>query len=893
MADFFDFITSTGLSDAGFVGSKFTWTNNSIWKHLDRVLLSSNWVEYFNSFRVEDLHRGSYDHCPLQISAPFFPRQSVSFRFQNMWFSQKRFMQTVMLNWNNPCPDNDLSRLVFKLKRLKNNLKWWNKNVFGNVHEKVKALDQKASQAQVKFDDTPFKENRTALSLALANLALGLYMEEDFWNKKSSAKWIMKGEKNTVLFHNMVNRSLLTGEPLVLSEPKFDNISVLITEEDNRFLLEPLSEKEFHLDSIAGPDRFSARFYRNYWEIVKADVIDAAREFWSSTSLPRSITTTSLILIPKIFEAEIWSDFRPISLCNVRDGSSFKSSNEWGKYYVELDMAKDYDKVQWDFLYQMLRDFGFLEGFCQVILQCVNNCWFSVMVNGSLSGFFHSKIGLMQGDPISPTMFIIAVEYLSRGLDNLFARHRTLHISTGCPFRISHLAYVDDLIIFANGSISGIKIIRKFLFHYEQCSDQLIRNAKSVVLTVSNCPPQKKGKYLEITGFGEGSLPIKYLDDPLFIGPKKSFYFLPIISSATKKLQGWDTQLLSFGSRLCSLRGLFCIDSICYVQNSYKELRREIGKFIRFLGRIFVFQFLKGFRSVDSLWSKFLVTRYYKFDPPVAVQTKPNISPIWRQMMKIKGRAEQEIGWRIGEGLLSFWFDSWFPDGPISSLTIIQGNSSRHVEWFLEDHKWNLARLLLVVPPHIAYRIMDVPIHPISKDVAVWKPTLIGGSLKEFRLMISFRKGEFIWLRFAKDVATKSLLIIYFLSVSLQLVCGNILVGSSEFKIFFSSLIERVRMKCRLAEVDFLAALAILNADFSSCELTGIVNKIQTILLDSEVRKSHIYRKANGAANELANLGLDLGSAILHPTDIYGKLKGICRLDKSGLLYIRVKSIVS
>ncbi|XP_073137025.1 uncharacterized protein [Henckelia pumila] len=152
------------------------------------------------------------------------------------------------------------------------------KDVFGNVHDNVKVLDLKASQAQVDFDDNPSEENRTALSLAPANLAMGLSVEEAFCKQKASAKWIMEGEKNTALFHNMVNQrrvrnkifriwddgtaldnpsqisefgvrffeSLLTGESSAPSEPKFDNIPVLVTKEDNRFLLAPFSEKEIH-----------------------------------------------------------------------------------------------------------------------------------------------------------------------------------------------------------------------------------------------------------------------------------------------------------------------------------------------------------------------------------------------------------------------------------------------------------------------------------------------------------------------------------------------------------------------------------------------------------------------------------------------------------------------
>ncbi|KAG6536465.1 hypothetical protein ZIOFF_001521 [Zingiber officinale] len=32
-----------GLLDVGFVGDKYTWTNNEIWKRLDRVLITSSW----------------------------------------------------------------------------------------------------------------------------------------------------------------------------------------------------------------------------------------------------------------------------------------------------------------------------------------------------------------------------------------------------------------------------------------------------------------------------------------------------------------------------------------------------------------------------------------------------------------------------------------------------------------------------------------------------------------------------------------------------------------------------------------------------------------------------------------------------------------------------------
>ncbi|XP_073133306.1 uncharacterized protein [Henckelia pumila] len=194
-----EFITNAGLSDAGFLGSRFTWTTMRIWKRLDRVLISSNWADFFNSFKVDHLHRGSSDHCPLLISAPFLPKPIGDFRFQNMWCLHSGFLQTVRLNWNIPCEGRGLGRLIYKLKRLKNHLKWWNRDVFGNIHDKLKALDLIAAQAELEFDVIQPDDKKEALYLAKAILALGLAMEEYFWKQKAAAKWTVDGEKNTAL----------------------------------------------------------------------------------------------------------------------------------------------------------------------------------------------------------------------------------------------------------------------------------------------------------------------------------------------------------------------------------------------------------------------------------------------------------------------------------------------------------------------------------------------------------------------------------------------------------------------------------------------------------------------------------------------------------------------
>ena len=90
------------------------------------------------------------------------------------------------------------------------------------------------------------------------------------------------------------------------------------------------------------------------------------------------------------------------------------------------------------------------------IKACISTVHFSILVNGSLAGFFGSSRGLRQGDPLSPLLFLLVMEVLSRILK------KTKNSSLLCGFHvgpvnsirvcISHLLFVDDTILFCDAS---------------------------------------------------------------------------------------------------------------------------------------------------------------------------------------------------------------------------------------------------------------------------------------------------------------------------------------------------------------------------------------------------------------------------------------------------------
>ncbi|XP_047979281.1 probable cyclic nucleotide-gated ion channel 14 [Salvia hispanica] len=146
----------------------------------------------------------------------------------------------------------------------------------------------------------------------------------------------------------------------------------------------------------------------------------------------------------------------------------------------KLDMEKAYDRMQWPFLLNVLKRMGFSDKWIQLIDHCISPCWFSVLINGCPAGFFKSTRGLRQGDPISPTLFILAAEYLSKLLDQLILGKKEMMYRTArYTMGVSHLAYADDIIVFSQAQRSAVLSISDCLEHYMNVSGQKVNVGKS------------------------------------------------------------------------------------------------------------------------------------------------------------------------------------------------------------------------------------------------------------------------------------------------------------------------------------------------------------------------------------------------------------------------------
>ncbi|GAA0156679.1 hypothetical protein LIER_38321 [Lithospermum erythrorhizon] len=171
---------------------------------------------------------------------------------------------------------------------------------------------------------------------------------------------------------------------------------------------------------------------------------------------------------------------------------------------------------------------------------------YSILVNGTQTGYFKPGRGLRQSDPLSPYLFIICREGLISLLNNACVSGELQGISMGAnTATFSHLIFAYDTLLVGRASVAEATTFMRILKQYELWSGQLINPQKSAVQFSPNVPEDLKVTITDILGMPEVVTHGKYLGLPTSLGISKKEIYSFVINKVKAKVNGWKPRLLS------------------------------------------------------------------------------------------------------------------------------------------------------------------------------------------------------------------------------------------------------------------------------------------------------------------------------------------------------------
>ncbi|GKA81988.1 RNA-directed DNA polymerase, eukaryota, reverse transcriptase zinc-binding domain protein [Tanacetum coccineum] len=391
--------------------------------------------------------------------------------------------------------------LVKRLKAMKKHMRGLNRRN-GNVFDKVKFLKTELERVQECLDKDP------SCSLLREEEMLYTYAYKEAANDEEK---LVSQSRIEVIYDR--DRNACYGDKVAKQKLDVDRVVEMI---------KPISEKEIKDASFSiednkasGPDGYTSKFFKAAWTVVRHDVCATVNELFASGMLLGELNSTLISIIHKVSSPTKFTDYRPISCCNV--------------------VYKTISKLITNRLKVVLSD-----------LVDVNQ---SAFIPES-HGFFKAKRGLRQGDPISLYLFTLVMEVLNLMVKRQVRNDRRFKCHSSCKkLGITSLFFADDLLMLCHRDMVSASILRRGLDEFSMSSGLYPSMNKSNTF-FCNIPADVKDEIKLVMPFREGVLPIRYLGVPLVskrVTKKDCRTLMEVIHNKVNSLKN---KCLSFAGRV-------------------------------------------------------------------------------------------------------------------------------------------------------------------------------------------------------------------------------------------------------------------------------------------------------------------------------------------------------
>ncbi|GJW77906.1 putative RNA-directed DNA polymerase, eukaryota, reverse transcriptase zinc-binding domain protein [Tanacetum coccineum] len=358
----------------------------------------------------------------------------------------------------------------------------------------LKSLDDKIHAGQATYEDKRLRVKTWHELDNLVNLeSMGMF-------QKARVRWDVEGDENTKFFYGIIN-----------SKRNTQMIKGILHE--GTWITDPLDIKSAFLNFYK--DKFSCH--------------DSFGETFSPDFRPISLLGFQYKIVAKILANRM---SKVIDSIINHEQSAFISSRQILDGPLILSEVIDWYKRRKKKLLLFKDDFEKAIDFR-----------ISYLINGSPTSEFSLKIGLRQGDPLSPFLFIIVMEGLHITLRDSLMENMFRGVCIGSPaIRLSHLFYADDVIILSEWNQNDMDNIICILNAFHRDSGLKININKSNLYGVG---VPSSGVARIASGFSASTLPLTYLGLPIGSNMGRILNWKVLIDRFKARLSGWKANMLS------------------------------------------------------------------------------------------------------------------------------------------------------------------------------------------------------------------------------------------------------------------------------------------------------------------------------------------------------------
>ena len=388
--------------------------------------------------------------------------------------------------------------------------------------------------------------------------------------------------------------------------------------------------RSFSKNKSPGLDGLTPEFYLCFWDEIKSMFIRALNFSWKEGVLTNSQRQGIITVLPKPNKDHLKiTNYRPITLLNVDykiiskvintrmqktlsrlihpDQNGFQKNRnisnnirltfdviDYVNYrnipgaILSLDIQKAFDSIDWLFVKGMLERYQFGMNLIRwvEILYTKPECY--VINNGYISDIIKVKRGVRQGDPLSPTLFVLAIEWLAESLrqgsyQGIKVKDKEIKVSL----------FADDTLVFLEGNKNDFDIVFDILHKFGELSGCKINGSKSKAFFIGSLR-NSSNKYRENKGLTWPVDTVTYLGITIPVGKEKKNIFELNFANTVNKIKSilnvWSSRSLSLLGKITIIKSLVVPILIYKVSLVPCEIPK---KFIQEVNKT-IFQFIWG-----------------------------------------------------------------------------------------------------------------------------------------------------------------------------------------------------------------------------------------------------------------------------------------------------------